>query len=332
MTQDFTVESSASSPRRERDSPIIDPKNVCRTYHEQSQTGDAARSFSLDAPDYSTIIVRRRSSSPKPEKETQDAVPEIVVLDTGMHDLNVSARVHKPRKSALKQSSTTNSSFSDLSSSSLSRIRTPGSESAGSQRGPSPYAYSLRILQRSLPALIRNRAEGLEAEPLYEAWTFPQGARYYIGDTQAMKVLAESNIIWCVNTGILEETPSGLMWAALGTYLLFNCPPDSPGSSLIEHITRRDFKREAKERYEKRELWVPADRPATPIVEGDNPMSRPPTPRTERRVRFNRWKRCLDPGTGVTIHEIVTDNEGKTESVHGRAKHPSGHKHFERHE
>ncbi|KAH7377855.1 hypothetical protein BKA66DRAFT_151742 [Pyrenochaeta sp. MPI-SDFR-AT-0127] len=186
------------------------------------------------------------------------------------------------------------------------------------QRIPQPtssnYKYKPQTLIKALPAAIRDRAKSLIPEPLEQAWTYPPNARYYIGDPEAFQRLPQTRIPWFVTTGVLKETETGLMWAAIGTYLLINYPSDTPSATdkaVIEPVTKNYFNSMAKARYEM-EIFVPSEKPGTPMVEEYDLVPSAPFPSKQKCVRINRRGSSLDLESGISQAEVVTDNEGRT--------------------
>jgi hypothetical protein len=163
---------------------------------------------------------------------------------------------------------------------------------------------STHILIKSLHPRIRDRARSLDPDPLEYYWDFTPHRRYWVKDTLAFETISLKGVPWMVTNGTLVETNLGLRWAGGDcTYLLrtleegFSLPEGMDSQSPIVEVTDEFVRSVQLERWKKdmRDL-VPLDRPPTPIVEEEDPMTHsfptleevrglPPTPSSARGLR-----------------------------------------------
>jgi hypothetical protein len=196
---------------------------------------------------------------------------------------------------------------------------------------------STRALIKQLHPAIRSRAQSLDPDPLEYYWDFVPHRRYWVKDTPAFQTIKLQNIPWMVTNGTLVETSMGLRWAGGDYRYLLRTLDDEEERDLlgegidsshpIVEITDEVVRTVQLERWRKsiqHDEIVLQERPATPIVEKDDPFpvleevgNLPPTPSSARTLhpssrsafRYRRRSNSITPASPLS--PLLSSPEGR---------------------
>jgi hypothetical protein len=283
--------------------------------------------FALRTPDCSTLAQRRRSPSPpkpkaEPEKTHQSVCP---VQAPGTENIPASGdrTPHTRPASVNRPASAPSKPVADTPVPRKRHTNQP----------------STHILIKSLHPRIRDRARSLDPDPLEYYWDFTPHRRYWVKDPLAFETIGLRGVPWMVTNGTLVETNLGLRWAGGDcTYLLrtldegFPLPEGMDHQSPIVEVTDEFVRSVQLERWKKdMQNIVPLERPPTPIVEKEDPMTDsfpkleevrglPPTPSSARSLRltsrsaFNHRRNSSTPASPLS--PVLSSSEARPGSSH----------------